>query len=182
MYWAILCCAVPYRTRTVPHRTVPPAELADLQPATAGAAAATFDCDYEARPDEGVSDYKEGCSRPESAQGKLLHTLGILRRPLPNFAKLHCLQQPQGDKERTLCFLSFATPCPRHDTAQRTHHILLTHIDTHTSATPLHPQPSIDWSPQFFWIAPILTLGACSITLSCATKCGGIQLHSPRLV
>lgn len=123
---------MPYRT--VPHRTAPYRALpADWQTCNRDCwCCCDFATTHAPKPGEGVSDYKEGSSRPESAQGKLLHTLGILHRPLPNFAKLHCTQQPQSDKERTLFFFPL-----RNLVLDSTPHTTHTHSHSHShSHTP----------------------------------------------
>lgn len=163
----MLCRTVPYRT--VPHRTVP----ADWHTCNRDrwcwvllplATATTL----APKPGEGVSDYKEGSSRPESARGKLLHTFGNFTR-LPNFAlNLHCAQQPQSDKERTLFFFPL-----RNLVLDTTPHT--TQSNSRTSAAPLRPQPSIDWGLHPLLDHVHLNPGACSITLICAT---GVVLNT----
>lgn len=173
----MLCRTVPHPHRTAPYRAC---RLADLQPRRL-LLAATLDWTATTRPGEGVSDYKEGCSRPESAQGKLLHTLGILHRAptkiLPNYI---ARSDPKVIRSEPSVFFPLrhlvldTTPHIPHTA----HHSPLTHIDTLTGATPLYPQHSIDRSFQLFRVAPNSTLVHAASPRVVRPKCG-IQLHSP---
>lgn len=172
---------MPYRTAPAPYRTVPCLALQTGSPANRDCLLLLLLSTATTRPGEGVSDYKEGCSRPESAQGKTSPHFGNFASAPSKFCQITLLAATPSKviKRVPSVFLPLrnlvldTTPhCAHTQHPPRTHAHRLSHTRTNSSATSSHPQPSIDRNSQTSLDHAQLNFGACSIPLSCAAKCG----------